>query len=227
MRHDHRKPKTALLSAGILTFASFVYAQYNAGIEGTVTDTSGAVVSGATLTVTNQETSVLQKAATGTGGFYRVSGLPPGSYTVKADLSGFREQKITNISVSGEMVQGVDITLQPGEVTQTVTVSAEAVPELQTENGNLGGTIGRQELHDLPQFGRDPYELLHLTPGVFGDGSRQGNGNSEGLPNTTGPGGSNLSIFQTENQVPISSNGQRLSDNNYSLDGVSTNSLTW
>src|SRR4030095_12357607 len=62
---------------------------------------------------------------------------------------------------------------------------------------------------------------------VFGDGARAGNGGSVGLPNTTGPGGSNNSIFQTENQVPVTANGQRLSANNYQIDGVSVNSLTW
>src|SRR5262249_61224915 len=79
----------------------------------------------------------------------------------------------------------------------------------------------------LPQVGRDPYELLRLTPGVFGDGARAGNGNAVNLPNTTGPGGSNNSIFQAENQVQISANGQRLSSNNFQIDGVSVNSFNW
>ena len=71
--------------------------------------------------------------------------------------------------------------------------------------------ISTEEIRQLPQVGRDPYELARLTPGIFGDGARGGSGGSVGLPNTTGPGGSNSSIFQTENQVPISANGQRLS----------------
>src|SRR6185295_12589205 len=66
-----------------------------------------------------------------------------------------------------------------------------------------------------------------LTPGIFGDAGRSPNGNANGLPNSPGPGGSNNSIFQTENQVPISANGQRLSSNNYQVDGVSVNSQTW
>jgi len=73
-------------------------------------------------------------------------------------------------------------------------------------------SLSSTELAGLPQLSRDPYELIRLTPGVFGDGARSGGGNSVGLPNTTGPGGSNVSIFQTENQVPISANGQRLSN---------------
>ena len=79
----------------------------------------------------------------------------------------------------------------------------------------------------LPQFGRDPYELVRLAPNVTADMARNPSGNSVGLPNTTGPGGSNSSIFQTENQLPVSANGQRLTYNSYLVDGVSVNSLEW
>ncbi len=82
-------------------------------------------------------------------------------------------------------------------------------------------------MESLPQFGRDPYELVRLAPNVTSDMARSGSGLAVGLPNTTGPGGSNSSIFQTENQLPISANGQRLSDNDYMIDGVSVNSLDW
>ena len=202
-------------------------AQYSASVQGTVTDTSGALVQGATVTVTNQATGVSQTATTSAEGFYHISALPPGKYTVTASFEGFKEKVVKDVTVSAEVVQGVDLVLEPGEVKETVTVTASATPALQTENANLGGAITELEIHDLPQYGRDPYELVRLTPGVFGDSSRQGNGNSNLLPNTAGPGGSNTSIFQTENLVQISSHGQRVSDNDYVLDGVSANSLTW
>ena len=227
-----QKPRSFFWSAccclAVMFFAAAVArAQYNAAIQGTVTDTSGAVVSGAAITVTNQDTGTSQQVTTSAEGFYRVSALPPGKYTVTASFSGFKEATIKDVSVRAEVVQGVNITLQPGEVRETVTVSAEAAPQITTENATLSGTITQQEIHDLPQYGRDPYELVRLTPGVFGDGSRQANGNSNLLPNTAGPGGSNSSIFQTENMVQISSAGQRISDNNFTLDGVSANSLSW
>ena len=98
---------------------------------------------------------------------------------------------------------------------------------VQTENAQIGAEITTREVDSLPQFGRDPYELLRLTPNATADMARAGNGNSVFLPNTTGPGGSNYSIFQTENMVPVSANGQRVSDNDYLLDGVSVNSLGW
>ena len=69
--------------------------------------------------------------------------------------------------------------------------------------------------------------LLRLAPGVFGDGARSGTGGAVALPNASGPGGSNNSIFQTENQIPIVANGQRTSQNNFEIDGVSVNSLDW
>jgi hypothetical protein len=87
--------------------------------------------------------------------------------------------------------------------------------------------VTTQEIRRLPQVGRDPYELIRLTPGVFGDSGRSGSGGAVNIPNTAGPGGSSLSIFQTENQVQVSANGQRVSANNFQIDGVSVNSLGW
>src|SRR5207237_7500535 len=106
------------------------------------------------------------------------------------------------------------------------TVSQETAPVHETENANVDKAITTQEVRTLPQFGRDPYELTRLTPGVFGDAARSGTGGAIALPNTAGPGGSSRSIFQTENQPQISANGQRITANNYQIDGTSVNSLT-
>jgi Carboxypeptidase regulatory-like domain len=202
-------------------------AQYGAGIRGTVTDTSGAAVAGATVTVINDETNIKQQVTTSKDGTYSASALPPGLYTVTAEFSGFSPAVYTNVQVNAEATRGLNITLHPGTVKQQVTVTAQAVPALQTESATLSGALTSREITKLPKYGRDPYNLIRLTPGVLGDASRQGNGNSNLLPNTAGPGGSNSSIFQTENMVQISSAGQRISDNNFLLDGVSANSLTW
>ncbi|HYP54565.1 MAG TPA: TonB-dependent receptor, partial [Pyrinomonadaceae bacterium] len=96
-----------------------------------------------------------------------------------------------------------------------------------TENANLSRPITTEEVRRLPQFGRDPYELARLTPGVFGQGARSSSGGAANLPNQVGPGGSATSIFQVENQVPITANGQRVSGNNFQIDGTSVNSLQW
>lgn len=212
----------------ILTGVSVIaLAQFRAGVQGTVTDSTGAVVPGATLTLQNNQTGAVHTTTTDGKGYYNFSFLPAGDYTLSASKPNFSTTSRKNVRVSAEQVQGVDLVLKPGESAQTVTVTASTTPAFQTESANISGEITNRQITSLPQIGRDPYELLRLAPGVFGDGARNGSGLSVALPNTTGPGGSNLSIFQVENQVPVVSNGQRLSENNYIVDGVSANSLTW
>jgi hypothetical protein len=211
----------------VASLAATGNAQFTASIGGTVKDATGAIVSGANVTVTNAETGKSQQTVTGDEGFFRVSGLPPGKYTVSADASGFKKKVIENLVLHAEETQGVNIILEAGQVSESVTVSATTneAAQIHTENANVDRAITTREILRIPQVGRDPYELIRMTPGVFGDGARGGAGQAVNLPNTTGPGGSNTSIFQVENQVPISANGQRVSANNFQIDGVSVNSL--
>jgi hypothetical protein len=210
----------------VLLFASFAQAQFRAGVQGTVTDTGGGTVAGATVTLTNTETGQTQTTTASADGFYRFDQLPPGVYTLTVEQQGFKKRVVNNLKVEAEAVKGQDVVLEAGTISETVTVQAEELP-LQTEDANIRGTMTTDQVLRLPQQGRDPYELARLAPGVFGAGARSSNGNSSSLPNTSGPGGSNQGIFQTENQQPISANGQRVSSNNYQIDGVSVNSQTW
>ena len=220
---------------GFFRFAVFAFvtavlgiqtqAQFKAGIQGTVMDPSGNAVAAAKVIVTNKATGISRETTTSPEGFYRVSELPPGTYTVTVEAGGFKQSVAHDIAVEAEQPRGFDVTLTVGNVQESITVTSTA-GELQTENANVNTTIGSREVLTLPQFGRDPYELLHMAPGVFGDNARQGNGNSFALPQQVGPGGSNSAIFQIENQVQIVSNGQRVTANNYTLDGVSINSLS-
>ena len=202
-------------------------AQFNAGLQGTITDASGALVPEAKITLTNTETGRTHETTASDAGFYRLSGLPPGVYKIVVEKTGYKQKVLDTVTITAEAVQGLDVSLETGDVTAVVTVSAEAASPLQTENANVDKALSTREILRLPQVGRDPYELARLTPGVFGNGARGANGGASNLPNTTGPGGSNTSIFQTENQVQISANGQRLSANNFQIDGVSVNSQTW
>src|ERR1051325_8259091 len=201
-------------------------AQFRASIQGTITDTSGGLVPEATVTVTNKETGKQDQVTSSGEGFYRVSALAPGNYTVTAEKTGYKKKVLENVAVRAEATQGLDISLEVGEVSAVVTVSQEAAAPLETETANIDKGITTQEVRTLPQFGRDPYELARLTPGVFGDAARSGTGGAVALPNTAGPGGSTRSIFQTENQPQISANGQRITANNFQIDGTSVNSLT-
>lgn len=201
-------------------------AQFRAGVQGSVTDTVGAVVSGASVTLTNTETNQTQTTVTSDDGFYRFTGLAPGIYTVSVELETFKKRVVENVKVDAESVRGVDVQLEVGGISEVVTVEAGNAP-LETEDASVRKTISTQEILRLPQSGRDPYELVRLAPGVFGAGARSGSGGSVGLPNTSGPDGSSVGIFSTENRPAISANGQRVSANNYQIDGVSVNSQTW
>jgi hypothetical protein len=210
----------------VLGLSAAALAQFRAGIQGTVTDNNGGVVPEATVTLLNIDTNQTQTTTASESGFYRFSGLAPGNYRVTTEKTGFKKKVLDNVVVNAEQLQGLDITLDAGVISETVTVTADATP-LQTEDANIRKSITTQEVLALPQAGRDPYELARLAPGVFGTGARSAGGDSIRFPNAQGPGGSNLGIFATENVQPISANGQRASANNYQIDGTSVNSQTW
>ncbi|HWX54677.1 MAG TPA: TonB-dependent receptor [Verrucomicrobiae bacterium] len=202
-----------------------VPAQFGAGIQGTIKDPTGAVIPGATVTATNIDTAVAHTAKTSGSGFYRISELAPGNYAMKVEVRGFKTST-SRIEVTEEAIVGFNAQVEPGGATENVDVSG-AASAINTESGSVTGAISAEQIERLPATGRDPYELLRLAPGVFGDGARNGAGQSLNLPNSVGPGGSNSSIYQTENLVQISANGQRASANNFKIDGVDVNSLTW
>lgn len=214
-------------SIGIMIlFCAELTGQFRAGIQGVVKDATGGVVPGARITLSNNETKRIQKTQTSNEGFHSFSNLFPGNYTMAVEKQGFRRQEVTTV-IHAEELQGQNFTLATGDVAETVTVSGNANPALQTENADVSKSITTAEVDRLPQFGRDPYDLLRITPGVFQDDARGGGGGAANLPNVTGPGGSNYSIFQTENQVAAVTAGQRVSENNFEIDGVSVNSLGW
>lgn len=210
----------------VVLFSATSQAQFRAGVQGNVTDSAQGLVPGATVTLTNKETGQTHQTQTSDEGVYRFSNLPPGLYSIAVEKNGYKKTVVDEVKVDAEATVGQDVVLEAGGIAETVTVEAENVA-IQSEDANVRKTITNDEVLRLPQAGRDPYELARLAPGVFGAGARGSNGAAVNLPNTTGPGGSAVSIFQTENQVPISANGQRVSANNFQIDGVSVNSQTW
>src|SRR3984957_9432168 len=168
-------------------------------IAGTVTDASGAVIPGATVTAVENSTAVaITRESTGTG-YYVMSPLLPGVYTVTITANGFEAYKQENVTVDALQTVGLSPKLTIGSATETVTVST-APPALQTTNATLGGVMENQTYSELPLQitsggPRDPTSFVSLMPGVSSggrsgifDGTGSGNSNEmyiEGVPQTT------------------------------------------
>lgn len=215
----------AVLSLGL---GITVFGQLNAGLQGTVTDQNGANIAGANVTITNDATNQIVQTTTNESGLYRFNGLAQGTYRVLVTQSGFKKKLVEKFLLNAETIGGLDIVLETGEVSAQVTVDGSDAAALDTETPDLGRSITNKEILELPQVGRDPYQLARLAPGVFGDGARAAGGGAARIGNNgTGPGGSANGIFAVENQTQISANGQRVTSNSYEIDGVSVNSQTW
>jgi hypothetical protein len=147
-------------------------AQYRAGVQGVVTDSSGAMGPDASATVTNIETNFSRTANTSAEGVFSVPGLPPGRYKITVEKTGFAEAVLEDVIVSAEQTEVVLIQLSVGQATATVTVSESAVPAIETGIATIAGSITTQQVTSLPTFGRDPFRLLQLTPGTFGTNAR-------------------------------------------------------
>src|SRR5690348_82636 len=175
-------------------------AQYRAGIQGVVEDPTGAGVPGATLTLTNKDTGIVQTATSNADGVYNFLSLPPGNYSIKVDATGFAPKTLADVTVAGEQTQSVNVSLALGPVQQSVTVQGTVAPVLNTENGQIGTTLTNNQIKSLPAFGRDTYRMLALAAGVTGDNAMSGSGGSQNTPGSAGPGGTSASasIFQTE-----------------------------
>src|SRR5215831_12313211 len=172
-------------------------------IVGTVTDRTGAVVPGATLTVTNIDTGGTNKTITDSSGNYAVTPLPVGHYSVTVEAKGFKKSVNGGITLNLQDRIGVNVVLELGQLTETVEV-VSAAPALQTDTSYLGQVVDSQKIVDLPLNGRFFTRLAVLTAGT--------------LP--TAPGA------RDERTGGFSANGVRPYQNNYLLDGIDNNSLS-
>jgi hypothetical protein len=168
----------------------------SARIEGSVTDQSGAAIPNATVSIIDVNRGTARTINTDSAGAYNAPNLLPGSYTVRVEFQGFMTIERRNITLEVGQDIRVDLSLQPGEQRQVVTVQAE-VPLIETNNAELGGTIPNQVINDLPLNGRNFENLIDLRPGVS-----KYPGNS-GWTNST--------------------NGGRPHDNYFMVDGINSN----
>ncbi|HZP33530.1 MAG TPA: TonB-dependent receptor [Candidatus Acidoferrales bacterium] len=155
-------------------------------ILGAVFDSSGGAIAGATVTITSVERGTTRVLMTNASGEYTAPGLLPGTYRVRAEAKGFTTQERTNVLLEVAQQVRTDLTLAPGEQTQTLTVTEEA-PAIDTTNATLGGTVTNQAVAELPLVTRNFLDLLQLRPGVvYVPGSETAtatNGRREGSDN--------------------------------------------
>jgi hypothetical protein len=190
--------KRACALVGFLLFlSSFGVAQSNNGrILGTVTDQTGAVLSGAKVTITDTERGISRTLTTNEVGEYVAPNLQPGLYKITGEASNFKKVERPAIRLEVAKDLRIDLQLTAGNASEIVTVTDEA-PLVETTSDTLGGTFTNKAINDLPLNGRDFQNLVTLRPGV-----------------QRYPGGGFLSI---------SSNGVRPEDNNFIVDGTDNN----
>ena len=142
-------------------------------ITGTVTDSTGAPMEGANVTVINTATGTRQAVQSSTAGEYRVVNLIPGAYRLEIEKTGFKRLTRDNVEVQVESVVRLDSAMEIGDVNQSIEVEA-AAPLLQTENASLSQVVSNRSVEQLPLNGRNVLNLVNLVPGVVPQGSSDG-----------------------------------------------------
>ncbi len=198
-----------LLAACVLLNAPRTMAQAVSGtIVGSVTDTSGAFVVNAQVTIELSGQSAIHQSATNESGNYTEPNLPPGIYTVTVTAPGFKKEIRQNISVETNTTARVDISLTPGNVSETVTITA-APPTLQTDRADISNTIEAHQIENLPLSSGNSFQsLLNTIPGmapvVF----------------------NNSQFFNSQNDLSTNANGQSSYVNLYQIEGIDDDERT-
>lgn len=199
-----------LTSLALIALTSLTFAQSggNVAIMGTVMDPSGAVVPGASITVTERSTGVTRSAVSNGSGQFNISSLPPGTYTVKIAAKGFT-QTVQTFTLLADQVRNLNAHLQVGSANQQVTVEAATVA-VDTTNPVLSHVMEQSRVINLPLNGRNPADLTTLVPGAnYANGHGTQQGNSKQIPGAES----------------ISVNGARPDQISYNLDGANNQDM--
>lgn len=148
----------------ILALTAFAQSD-NASISGIVKDPSGAVVTGANVTVTNEGTGFERKTTSNESGFYTITNIPPGFYKVVVETAGFKKYETTRNRLEAALSRQVNVDLTVGQVSESITVEASAA-QLNTESATVGKTVEQAQIQNLALNGRNPLFLAMLKPGV-------------------------------------------------------------
>ncbi len=180
----------------IIALAPTALKAQTATVSGTVLDSSGAVMSGATVTATNVATGLERSTESTDTGAYTIPSLPPSVYTVSFSKSGFKTTKFDGIALTVDQVLTLDCKFEVGAISTTVEVNSSAVAPIDTETPTLSNVVEHTQMVELPLILRDPYQLVLLGPGVTQSDSSLGG---------------------------VSINGGRERNNNFLLDGTDNN----
>jgi hypothetical protein len=186
-------------------------AQFSSALQGTITDSSGAGVPDAKVTIKNTDTGIVREAMTSPEGLYRFASLGPGTYSLTVEKAGFAQAERSSVTLGVSQASRLDVALSVGAVTERVDVSA-TIGLLETEQGRVSGHINETHIKELPINGRNVLNLMAIQPGVVGRGL------SAGLYS-----GGGSDSFSGETQPSVFANGQRFEGNNYTLDDTNTN----
>jgi hypothetical protein len=189
-------------------------AQVTSTIQGHISDSSGASVPKALVKATNEKTGVSRAAFSAEDGYYRIPDLLAGTYQVRVELSGFKAVEKSGIEVTAQSTTNLNITLEVGEVTQTIEVTGQET-QVETTTARISEVIGENELKALPIAGRGVYTLSMLTPGITGK--------------SEGSGTFCCDVFSNYSAPRVSSGGNE-NKANYLLDGINlryTEGSTW
>jgi Carboxypeptidase regulatory-like domain/TonB dependent receptor-like, beta-barrel len=165
----HRLSTVGLLVSAVLLsviFVPSVQAAPTGTILGTIRDSSGSVIQGATVTALHVETNLSRSAVTDGNGDYIIASLPIGAYKITATLQGFRQAVMPDVVLQVDQKARIDINLEVGEIANQVTVTGMA-PLVETEGSSVGQVVDNKKIVDLPLNGRDFTQLAALTPGVL------------------------------------------------------------
>ncbi len=163
--------KFVVLMAGIVLLTAPMLGQtFYGSVVGTVTDTAGAAMPGVEVTLTNNGTSAVHTATTSGVGTYRFVNLQPGNYKVEAEQAGFKHFTRDNVTVEVESTMRVDVSMEVGDVAETIEVTAEA-PLMKTESADMSEVVSGRSVEELPLNGRNVLNLAALVPGVVPQGS--------------------------------------------------------
>src|SRR5262245_2328698 len=197
----------------LVAFAFPMSAQTPSGeISGVISDLNGSVVAGVRITLTNSATNAIREVQSNDSGLYAIPALPPGIYTLKVEKTGFRAVERRNIEVLVGSANRIDVTLEVGEVANTVEITGGA-PVLQSENASIGTVIENRSIVELPLNGRNYLQLTSLIPGA----TTNGPSSSQGKQRMGGQ----------RNSFALNVSGQRIHFNHYSLDGIENTDLNF